>query len=379
MNGTVSIYKHPRSNKIYLDITLNGKRKRQSTKLEKTTSNLKLVEKEIIPKIQIAIANGTFSFENENNISSNIFGVFAKSYFEVLKDNIRDATYQGNLVHYNNHIKPYFENKLINSIKPMDIEKWQNELIKKGYSQNTLMRYKSIFFSIMEKAYINDVIENNPFKKTNQPKQKKSGIENLLEDDKKIAPFTEDELKMMFSFDGYMGYYIYFAVHTGMRPSEILALDWQDIDYENKRIAVFKSVLDGKVNKTKTTSSTRYVDILPNVEEKLKEWKKICNSKTILFPNRFGKRFYSHAGVSKTFKEKLQKNNIKYRYLYQLRHTFASRYISRLSDGVNILWVSRMLGHKDVSVTLNTYTKFIVEDQEKRFINLEKMAQIWHT
>ena len=104
MSGTVSIYKHPKSNKIYLDITLNGKRKRQSTQLEKTTSNLKLVEKEILPKIQIAIANGTFSFENENKISSNIFGVFAKSYFEVLKDNIRDATYQGNLVHYNNHI-----------------------------------------------------------------------------------------------------------------------------------------------------------------------------------------------------------------------------------------------------------------------------------
>ena len=53
MSGTVSIYKHPKSNKIYLDINFNGKRKRQSTKLEKTNANLKLVEKEIIPKIQI--------------------------------------------------------------------------------------------------------------------------------------------------------------------------------------------------------------------------------------------------------------------------------------------------------------------------------------
>ena len=104
MNGTVSIYKHPKSNKIYLDITLNGKRKRQSTKLEKTTSNLKLVEKEIIPKIQIAIANGTFSFENENKISSNIFGVFALEYFEIQKDIVRKTTYTKNLTHYNKHI-----------------------------------------------------------------------------------------------------------------------------------------------------------------------------------------------------------------------------------------------------------------------------------
>ena len=379
MSGTVSIYKHPKSNNIYLDINFNGVRKRQSTNLKKTATNLKLIEKEIIPKIQVAMANGTFSFEDKKDISSNIFGKFAESYFEILKSRIRTTTYKGNLVHYTNHIKPYFENKLISNIKPIDLEKWQNELIKKGYSQNTLTRYKSIFFAIMEKAYKNDIIENNPFKKAEQPKQKKSNIENILEDDKKISPFTEDELNIMFSFTGYMGYYIYFAVYTGMRPSEILALNWTDIDFENKRIAVFKSLLDGEINKTKTVSSTRYVDLLPNLETKLLQWKKECNSKTILFPNKYGERFYSHAGVSKTFKEKLQKNNIKYRYLYQLRHTFASRYISRLSDGVNILWVSRMLGHKDVSVTLNTYTKFIVEDQEKRFLNLEKMAQIWHT
>uniref|UniRef100_UPI004047BCA9 tyrosine-type recombinase/integrase n=1 Tax=Aliarcobacter sp. TaxID=2321116 RepID=UPI004047BCA9 len=379
MSGTVSIYKHPKSNKIYLDINFNGKRKRPSTGLEKTNANLKLVEKEIIPKIQVALANGTFSFEDEAKISSNIFGKFAKSYFELLKENIRESTYKGNLVHYNNQIKPYFENKLISNIKPMDIEKWQNELIKKGYSQNTLLRYKSIFFSIMEKAYKNDVIENNPFKKTNQPKQKKLIIENILEDDKKILPFTEDELQIMFKFEGYIGYYIYLAVYTGMRPSEILALDWKDIDYEQKRIAVYKSILDGEMNKTKTLSSTRYVDMLPNLEIKLKEWQKICSSKLIVFPNRFGKRFYSHAGPSKVFKSRLKQHNIKYRYLYQLRHTFASRYISRLSDGVNILWVSKMLGHKDVSITLNTYTKFIVEDPLKRLDNLEKMAQIWHT
>lgn len=379
MSGTVSIYKHPKSDNIYLDINFNGVRKRQSTKLKKTATNLKLVEKEIIPKIQVAMANGTFSFEDKKDISSNIFGKFAESYFELIKNNVRTPTYKGYLVHYNNHIKPYFEKKIISNIKPIDIEKWQNELIKKGYAQNTLGRYKSIFYSIMEKAYKNDLITNNPFEKTNQPKQKKATIENILEGDDKISPFTEDELKIMFTFDGYIGHYIYFAVHTGMRPSEILALNWSDIDFENKRIAVFKSILDGQMDKTKTRSSTRYVDLLPNLEERLKQWKKECNSKTILFPNRFGKRFYGHSGVNKTFKDKLKKNNIKYRYIYQLRHTFASRYISRLSDGVNILWVSKMLGHKDISVTLNTYTKFIKEDKEKRLENLEKMAHIWHT
>ena len=58
------------------------------------------------------------------------------------------------------------------------------------------------------------------------------------------------------------------------------------------------------------------------------------------------------------------------------RHTFATL---TLSKGVSIESVSKMLGHKDISITLNTYTKFIKEDKEKRLENLEKMAHIWHT
>lgn len=379
MSGTVSIYKHPKSNKIYLDINFNGKRKRQSTKLEKTTSNLKLVEKEIIPKIQIAIANGTFSFENENKISSNIFGVFALEYFEIQKDVVRKTTYTKNLTHYNKHIKPYFENIPLEKIRPMDIEKWQNKLVNDNYAQSTISRYKNIFYAILEKAYKNDIIKDNPFKKTNQPKAKQKATNLLLDDDDKISPFNEDELKIMFTFEGYLGYLIYLIAFTGMRPSEVLGLDWDDIDFENKRIAVYKSAAGGAVSNTKTKSSTRYVDILPNLEIKLKEWQSKCKSSKIVFPNKFGNRYYGHAGLSKVFRKRLEKSGIQHRYLYQLRHTFASRFISKLSEGVNILWVSKMLGHKDISITLNTYTKFIKEDKEKRLINLEKMAQIWHT
>ena len=47
---------------------------------------------------------------------------------------------------------------------------------------------------------------------------------------------------------------------------------------------------------------------------------------------------------------------IKFRNLYQMRHTFASMMIS---SGENILWVSNMLGHKNSHITLTTYAKFV--------------------
>ena len=72
--------------------------------------------------------------------------------------------------------------------------------------------------------------------------------------------------------------------------------------------------------------------------------------------------------------------------MYNLKYTFASQMISR---GADIVWVSNMLGHKNVSITLSTYTKlanigceakfpwkFIKEDDEVRIRNIEKMGTI---
>jgi len=50
-----------------------------------------------------------------------------------------------------------------------------------------------------------------------------------------------------------------------------------------------------------------------------------------------------------------------------------------ISQGVYIVWVSKTLGHKDVSITLSTYTKFIQEDDEVRIRNIEKMGTIMGT
>ncbi len=55
--------------------------------------------------------------------------------------------------------------------------------------------------------------------------------------------------------------------------------------------------------------------------------------------------------------------------MYNLRHTFASQMISR---GVDVLWVSKTLGHKDASITLKVYAKFIEED-DKRLKNIAEI------
>jgi len=78
--------------------------------------------------------------------------------------------------------------------------------------------------------------------------------------------------------------------------------------------------------------------------------------------------------VGVNFKRILKAAGVKARVLYNLRHTFASQLIAK---GADIVLVSKMLGHEDVSITLRIYTKFIEEDDEIRLKKIEKMGTVF--
>lgn len=80
--------------------------------------------------------------------------------------------------------------------------------------------------------------------------------------------------------------------------------------------------------------------------------------------------------IGVNFDKILRKSGVEDRVLYNLRHTFASQMISK---GADILWISKMLGHKDTSITLKIYARFIKEDDDIRFKKIEKMDTIMGT
>ena len=161
-----------------------------------------------------------------------------------------------------------------------------------------------------------------------------------------------------------------------MRPGEIVALKWSDINLKKKFIEVNKTVVRGNEGEVKTYSSKRYVDILPQAEPSLQRQYGLTGHQEYVFLSSFHKQFYSHDIIGVNFKRILKKSGVEVRKLYNLRHTFASQMISK---GADIVWVSKMLGHKDVSITLKIYTKFIQEDDDMRFKKIEKMGTILGT
>ena len=333
-----------------------------------TPAGLIEVKKEVIPTV-VEVLTGKSQIVQVKEYTLDEFAT--EEYFPLHKERVREKTYDKNLLHYQNRIKKYFGDRLMDTIQPMELEKWQNKLKSKyNYKPLTVQKFRSILYSIFNEAFKNKIITSNPLDLVDAPKTKKD-FKSLEDDEGEVFPFSNDEIDIIIkNSSGYLKNFIMFMYATGMRPGEIIALNWSDINYDKKQISVTKTIVDNVVGLPKTPSSIRKVDMIPLAEKALKLQYEITKDYDYVFISLFKRAFYSHDIINKRFKKVLEKNGIQVRALYNLRHTFASQLISK---GEDIVWVSKTLGHKDVSITFKYYTKFIKEDD---VIRLNKIAKI---
>ncbi len=359
-----------RHKKWWLDFYWKKKRIRRSTELSASQDNLKVIKKQIIPDIIIGFGLKIEEAVNEDKKEQNL-NEFAQEFFEMqrARKEVRAHVICKNIAHYNKHINPFFGHLKLVDIDIEELDKWQIQLLQ-NYKHLTVQKFRSVLFSILTEAVRYKRIPDNPLSFVKAPKLKYK----INED---INPFTETELiKISHIADGYMRNFIFLMVSTGMRPGEIVALKWSDINFKKKFTQINKTVVRGNEGDVKTYSSNRFVDMLPQAELYLQKQFELTGHQEFVFLNSFKKQFYSHDIIGVNFKKILQKSGVKVRTLYNLRHTFASQMISK---GADIVWVSKMLGHKDVSITLKIYTKFIQEDDDMRFKKIEKMGTILGT
>ena len=364
-----TIKTRPESGKLYVDFYFEGKRIRRSTDILASKEGIVEVKRVLIPDIAASLLDHVVPPYEEREW---ILDELAQEYFILQTSKVRKLTLERNKAHYQNHVFPYFGSRLINTIKPIELERWQNDLLQK-YKAGTVQKFRSILYSILDKAVDNDIIPKNPLERVTAPKV----LLNLQDDEDNADPFTENELKLIIeNANGYMKNFILFMYGCGMRPGEIVALRWNDIDFERKTINVTKTRIRNEDGRTKTKASTRYIDLLPLAEKALKAQYELTKEYEHIFISSFKKPFYSHDVIGVNFQRILKKIAIKARPLYNIRHTFASQLIAK---GADIVWVSKMLGHKDVSITLKIYTKFIEENDEIRFKKIEKMGTLMGT
>lgn len=348
------------------------KRINRSSGLEASKNNLVVIKKEVLPQIAQELVASVHSGKSLINATDEmVLDDFAESYFVLHRETVRSHVYTRSVGNYEQHILPYFKGRKLNSIKPMELESWQNRLLLK-YKPLSVQKYRSIFYGIFTKAYQNELIVKNPFDMVTAPKLKNRNFSS--EENEAINPFTQKEIDALVAAEDetYMPNFIQLMSNSGMRPGELISLTWKDIDFENRSIKVNKTTVNGKVGLPKTASSVRVIDMLDGAYNALQAQYQLTATEEYVFVNSSHKSFYSHDIININLRKRLKAQGIEVRSLYQFRHSFSSRMIQ---SGIDITWVSTMLGHKDSSITLQIYTKYIHEDNNTRLNNLDKINQ----
>jgi integrase len=127
------------------------------------------------------------------------------------------------------------------------------------------------------------------------------------------------------------------ALSTGMRISEIFALEWRDLDYPHGVIAVRSRLKQGKV---------RYVPMTPELAEQFRRYPVVIGEDRIFPPKPGAKR--GRQRVERSFETVLQQAGIRDFRFHDLRHTFASWY---MMNGGDLYELAKILGHSNIKMT----------------------------
>lgn len=263
-------------------------------------------------------------------------------------------------------ILPYFEDIPLKDITSIDIVKWQNEMIKLGFKSSYINNLQNQLSAILNHAVKFYGLKENPARKAGR-------VSIPDEIPSKMRFWTFDEYSHVIALinDLKAKTAINLLYWTGMRKGELFALTWADIDLENKTININKSHqrLKGKnvITPTKTYEN-RFIMIPDTTVNQILEYKAKCYDTSPDAPVfQWNKRF-----IENGIKQGSQDAEIEKIHVHGLRHSHASYLINQK---VNIVLISKRLGHKDTSITLDTYSHFFPTEEINLMKNINKQLE----
>lgn len=245
-----------------------------------------------------------------------------------------------------------------------------NSTINKLYQQ-----LNSTFVNAINKGYM----MKNPMINVLKPKSNKldKKVRALTVDEQQL--FTEYLLNKELSNCRYKNVYL-IQMFMGLRISEALALKLHDIDLQNKRIHIDKTLTKDETGRvimgktTKTYAGTRYVPIpdflMSSIMEQMRKAEmQPTNTERLLFKPEY-RQYTDRENVNTELKRLLKRHfGIEDITTHSLRHTFGTRCIE---SGMAPVVVQKLMGHTDIGITLNTYTSVFDKFKEKEIDKVNK-------
>jgi integrase len=167
-----------------------------------------------------------------------------------------------------------------------------------------------------------------------------------------VDPFEPEEITELAKID--VQWLIW--AWTGLRSGEIAGLRWADVDLEGERIHVRRAVRLGREKTPKTETGNRVVTLLPPARDALAALEQRRPDDPVFMNPNTSERWHEAKALNRAFARACMKAQVRRRYAYQLRHTFATW---ALSAGENPAWIAKQMGHKDVQVIYDHYAKWM--------------------
>lgn len=279
------------------------------------------------------------------------FRVVTEEWLKYKKNTVKKSTYYNYSYSVEKYLYPKFADQDITQIKDYNdfIEKLTDTLAPKTV-RDIITKLKEIinFYEEEHNTKLN-------IKKMSLPKMNKKEIQILSNKEKqKLEKYCieQNSLKSLG---------ILICLNTGLRIGEVCALRWENIDFESKKIHIEKTIeriYSKEENKTiviidtpKSITSVRTIPINSKLYNILKQIRG-KSKKTDFVLTGSSEHYVEPRNYQYHFKEILKRNKVKKYKFHTLRHTFATNCIEA---GMDIKSLSEILGHADVSITLNIY------------------------
>ena len=267
---------------------------------------------------------------------------------------------------YRDYLKPYVGNNTPSQIQSDDVDKIILTLQKETkLSNKSINNILSLLRTIMNYGIKKKFNKLNPV----------SDVEFLEVVKKDIAYWDKEEAKKFLNYTSekykkhrspYLIYLV--ALTTGLRMGEIIALTFNDINFENKVVLVNKT-FDNTTYKIKVGTKNkkpRHVRINNKLYSELIKQQKLGNE---IICNNLNNSYYNEGNINRRYKKDIKEADVKKIRFHDLRKTFGSLHVQ---EHGNIFELQKILGHSDPRLTFETYAdmspKYIAE--KSKVINL---------
>ena len=293
---------------------------------------------------------------------------------DVQRGSVRESTYSRDRYLVANHAKPALGRVRLKNVKAMHLQRLYREKLDSGLSPATVQKLHHVLHKALSQAVRWDLIIRNPADAVKAPTPTPEEMRPLSAEEARrlLEAAKGDRLEALYVI----------AVTTGMRRGELLGLKWSDIDLENSRLSIRRTLTrtdNGKhveLGDPKTRKSRRTIPLTPHAVEALRRHLErqlaqieaggdLYEDQGLVFTTEAGTPINPSNLRQRSLAPLLKKAGLPRIRFHDLRHTCATLLLLK---GVHPKFVQELLGHATIAITLDTYSHVLpgMGDQASR-------------